>query len=66
MLNGARAFLLTAPHMAIFPGIAVGLLILGLNPIGDGLRDLLDPTMRHLSSMYGLFLIDRAVRSRRV
>lgn len=48
MLNGAWTFLLTAPHMAIFPSIAVGLVILGLNLIGGGFRDLLDPTMRHL------------------
>jgi peptide/nickel transport system permease protein len=47
MLNGARAFLLTASHMAIFPGLVVGLLVLGFNLLGDGLRDLLDPTMRN-------------------
>lgn len=40
--QGATYFLLT-PHLAIFPGIAIMLTILGLNFLGDGLRDKLDP-----------------------
>jgi peptide/nickel transport system permease protein len=32
-----------APHMAIFPGLAIVITVLGLNLLGDGLRDVLDP-----------------------
>ena len=43
MLNEARADLLTAPHAAIFPVIAIFLTVLAFNLLGDGLRDALDP-----------------------
>jgi peptide/nickel transport system permease protein len=43
MLNGGRAHLLDAPHLTIFPGLAIALLVLGFNFVGDGLRDLADP-----------------------
>src|SRR5262245_14436686 len=43
MLNGGRAHILDAPHLTIFPGIAIMLLVLGFNFLGDGLRDWLDP-----------------------
>jgi peptide/nickel transport system permease protein len=43
MLNGGRAHILDAPHLTIFPGIAIALLVLGFNFIGDGLRDIADP-----------------------
>lgn len=43
MLNGGRAHLLDAPHLTIFPGVAIALLVLGFNFVGDGLRDLTDP-----------------------
>jgi len=43
MLNGGRAHLLDAPHLTIFPGLAIALLVLGFNVVGDGLRDLADP-----------------------
>ena len=46
MLNGGRAHLLDAPHLTIFPGLAIALLVLGFNFLGDGLRDLADPKMR--------------------
>ena len=35
-----------APRLAVFPGLAVALAVLGLNLLGDGLRDLLDPRLR--------------------
>ena len=35
-------YLLVAPHLALFPGLAMALLILGINFLGDGLRDRLD------------------------
>ena len=43
MLFEAKDFLTTAPHMAIFPGMAIFLTVLSINYIGDGLRDTLDP-----------------------
>jgi peptide/nickel transport system permease protein len=46
MLNDARAHLFDAPHMVIFPAIAVMLAVLSFNFIGDGLRDYMDPRAR--------------------
>jgi len=43
MLTGGRAHILDAPHLTIFPGVAIALLVLGFNFVGDGLRDLADP-----------------------
>ncbi len=43
MLNEARGYMELAPHVAIFPGLAISLTILGFNLLGDGLRDILDP-----------------------
>jgi peptide/nickel transport system permease protein len=43
MLNGGRAHILDAPHLTIVPGLAIALLVLGFNFLGDGLRDLNDP-----------------------
>jgi peptide/nickel transport system permease protein len=46
MLSDAQTYLSQAPHLAIAPGIAIALSVLGLNLLGDGLRDALDPTLR--------------------
>ena len=43
MLSEAQTMLYQAPLLAVFPGIAIALAVLGLNLLGDGLRDLLDP-----------------------
>ena len=43
MLNEGRLNLELAPHLAIFPGLAIMLAVLGFNLLGDGLRDVLDP-----------------------
>lgn len=43
MLSAAREQLFTAPWISIFPGIAIFITVLGLNLLGDGLRDILDP-----------------------
>jgi peptide/nickel transport system permease protein len=43
MLSYGRGHLLDAPHLTIFPGIAIAVLVLGFNFLGDGLRDRLDP-----------------------
>jgi peptide/nickel transport system permease protein len=45
MLNEAQTFLRQAPLLAIFPGAAIAIAVLGLNLLGDGLRDLLDPRL---------------------
>lgn len=46
MLNGARAFVRSAPWTVTFPGLAIVAVVLGFNLLGDGLRDLLDPRSR--------------------
>jgi peptide/nickel transport system permease protein len=43
MINGGRAHLLDAPHLTIFPGLCLAIVVLGFNFLGDGLRDRLDP-----------------------
>jgi peptide/nickel transport system permease protein len=43
MLNEAQNLMYQAPQLAIWPGLAIALSVLGLNLMGDGLRDLLDP-----------------------
>jgi peptide/nickel transport system permease protein len=47
MLADGRQFMMTAPHVAAVPGVAVLALVWGLNMVGDGLRDMLDPTLAH-------------------
>jgi peptide/nickel transport system permease protein len=47
MLSGSgRTYMLKAPWMAIFPGVALSLAVFGFNMLGDALRDLLDPKLR--------------------
>ena len=46
MLKNAIGFLSLAPWMAWFPGLAIFVAVLGLNLVGDGLRDRLDPRLR--------------------
>src|SRR5688500_12314956 len=43
MLSYGKAHMLEAPHLTVFPGIAIAVLVLGFNFLGDGLRDALDP-----------------------
>jgi peptide/nickel transport system permease protein len=46
MLTDTVRYLQTAPHLAIFPGLAIVISVLGFNLIGDGLREALDPKLR--------------------
>jgi peptide/nickel transport system permease protein len=46
MLNSAQRFLTNAPWMAVWPGLAIFLVVLSFNLVGDGLRDALDPRER--------------------
>jgi peptide/nickel transport system permease protein len=48
MLNAARTYMELSPWMAIFPGAAIMLVVLGFNFLGDGLRDVLDPRLRNV------------------
>jgi peptide/nickel transport system permease protein len=45
MLNEAQTLMFQAPWLAVYPGLAIALAVLGLNLLGDGLRDLLDPQL---------------------
>jgi peptide/nickel transport system permease protein len=56
MLSQGHVYIRTAPHMVIFPGLAIWLTVLGLNLLGDALRDALDPQE---------WLSDRSVRGNR-
>jgi peptide/nickel transport system permease protein len=48
MLSGARKVMVIAPWTAVYPGLAIVLLVLGFNLLGDGLRDVLDPRLRNV------------------
>jgi peptide/nickel transport system permease protein len=51
MLSYGKAHLLDAPHLTLFPGLAIAVLVLGFNFLGDGLRDALDPAASRGSSV---------------
>jgi peptide/nickel transport system permease protein len=46
MLNQSRVYMELAPWLAIFPGLAIMIVVMGFNFLGDGLRDILDPRLR--------------------
>lgn len=46
MLGEGRAQLFTAPHVSIVPGVMIFLVVISLNVLGDGIRDVLDPRLR--------------------
>lgn len=48
MLSESRQFALSYPHLAIFPGVGLSLAVLGVNLLGDALRDIWDPRLRTL------------------
>ncbi|MCV0425425.1 MAG: ABC transporter permease [Roseibium sp.] len=48
MLADSQTMISFAPHLALFPGLAILLTVLGLNLLGDGLRDILDPKLRRV------------------
>ena len=45
MLDAGRSHLFDAPHLTLFPGLAIAILVLGFNFLGDGLRDKIDPRL---------------------
>ncbi|MGA2042734.1 MAG: ABC transporter permease [Roseiarcus sp.] len=46
MLSDAQQYMFLAPRLAVFPGVAIAIAVFGLNLLGDGLRDALDPRLR--------------------
>lgn len=48
MINSARPFMQISPWLAVFPGLAISLLVVGFNLLGDALRDALDPRLMDL------------------
>ena len=46
MLADSREFILSAPWIVTFPGLAILITVLNINLMGDGLRDALDPRLR--------------------
>jgi peptide/nickel transport system permease protein len=46
MLSDGRQFLRNAPHITIFPGLAIVVVVMALNLVGDALRDALDPKLK--------------------
>jgi peptide/nickel transport system permease protein len=61
MLSEAQTLMFQAPLLAVFPGIAIALAVLGLNLLGDGLRDLLDPRLARKADMPLLEVKDLSV-----
>jgi len=54
MLSGpARRYMLQAPWMALWPGLVLSLVVYGMNMLGDGVRDILDPRLRGGLGRYG-------------
>jgi len=48
MLNAARSYMERAPWLAVAPGLAIMMVVMGFNFLGDGLRDVLDPSLREV------------------
>ena len=61
MLSGAgRSYMFLAPWMAIWPGLALSIVVWGINMLGDALRDLLDPRLRGGVGRYGVKRVKEA------
>ena len=45
MLSTARTYIRTAPHLSVFPGLAIVIMVLGWNLLGDGLTEALNPRL---------------------
>ena len=55
MLSGSsRQYMFVAPWMALWPGVALALVVYGVNIFGDALRDILDPRMRGGGGRFGV------------
>lgn len=47
LLSDSRAYIASYPHLVLFPGIAIAITVLAFNLLGDGLRDAMDPKLKH-------------------
>lgn len=47
MLSGGKEFIRYSPHIILFPGLCIAIVVLAFNLFGDGLRDALDPKLKH-------------------
>jgi peptide/nickel transport system permease protein len=57
MLSGmGRAYMFRAPWMVIWPGLALTIVVYGINMFGDAVRDILDPRLRGGIGRYGVKL----------
>jgi len=66
MISGpGRTYMLVAPWMGLWPGIALGLVIWGTNMFGDAVRDLLDPRLKGGVGRYGNFKIKHVVKQKK-
>jgi peptide/nickel transport system permease protein len=52
--SGGRRYMLMQPYMVIWPGLALSIVVYGVNIFGDAVRDLLDPRLRGTSGRYGI------------
>jgi peptide/nickel transport system permease protein len=46
MISAARGYSILYPHMMIFPGLMIAIVVLAINLFGDGLRDAMDPKLK--------------------
>lgn len=53
MLSEGRAYMRLAPHLTVFPGLAVAVTTLGFNLLGDSLRDVMDPRFKKINLLTG-------------
>jgi peptide/nickel transport system permease protein len=63
MLNDGRAYMRMAPHLTIFPGLAVMVATLAFNLLGDALRDVMDPRLKSNTSFLKSYGVLRATKS---
>lgn len=56
IISDGREFIRTAPWLMVFPGLLISAAVMGLNLIGDGLRDILDPRLRNTARRIGTAL----------
>jgi peptide/nickel transport system permease protein len=64
MISGpARTYLLRAPWMAIWPGLALAIVVYGINMFGDAIRDLLDPRLRGGAGRYGVKAAGKSMKN---
>ncbi len=46
MLSDGRAYIQSAPHLLLWPGVFIAVTVLAVNMLGDGLRDAMDPRLK--------------------